>query len=214
MASALDGVGVRRRKRASAHAQCASHTSARLIPLGSGDMQHAMRTLVLGGARSGKSRRAQTLAEGAVEAGRASRLVYVATAEPLDEDMAARIARHRSERDERWRTLEAPLELPEAITRSATPASLVLVDCLTLWLSNLMHAGREIESETARLLAALAGAGGPVILVSNEVGLGLVPETPLGRAFRDHQGRLNQAAASACERVEFVAAGLPLTLKG
>ncbi|MCG8443444.1 MAG: bifunctional adenosylcobinamide kinase/adenosylcobinamide-phosphate guanylyltransferase, partial [Caulobacterales bacterium] len=84
----------------------------------------------------------------------------------------------------------------------------------TLWLSNLMEAERDAEAETARLLAALTGAGGPVILVSNEVGLGLVPETPLGRAFRDAQGRLNQAVAAVCGRVEFIAAGLPLALKG
>lgn len=171
-------------------------------------------TLVLGGARSGKSARAQGWAEALGPA-----RVYLATAQAFDAEMEDRIARHRQERGEGWSTLETPLDLPSALASAAAapgPAApdVLLVDCLTLWLSNLMHHEREPEAEAAALLAALAAAPCPVILVSNELGLGLVPETPLGRAFRDAQGRLNQAAAAAVDDVVFVAAGLPLVLKG
>lgn len=166
-------------------------------------------TLILGGARSGKSRRALALAEKTSE-----RRVFLATAEALDDEMAARIARHKAERGEGWETVEAPLDLVEALEAAATPDMVCVVDCLTLWLSNLMHHRRDVERETARLSRALDAWPGSIILVSNEVGLGLVPETELGRAFRDAQGRLNQAIAQVCDRVEFVAAGLPLTLKG
>ena len=162
--------------------------------------------LILGGARSGKTR----LALARVAAQGPQRL-YIATAEALDAEMAARIARHRAERGPGWETAEIPLDLPAAIAAARVP---VLADCLTLWLSNLMHAGRDPEAETAALLAALAEAPVPVTLVSNEVGLGIVPETALGRAFRDAQGRLNQAVAAAVPQVTFAAAGLPLTLKG
>tara|TARA_R110000787_G_scaffold71794_11_gene159982 strand:- start:26267 stop:26770 length:504 start_codon:yes stop_codon:yes gene_type:complete len=164
-------------------------------------------TFILGGARSGKSARAQALAEAAGET-----RVYIATAEALDEEMVARIARHKADRGAGWRTAEAPLDLVAAM--EAADAPVVLVDCLTLWLSNLMHHERDVEVETQVLCACLGRFGGEVILVSNEVGLGLVPETPLGRAFRDAQGRLNQRVAAACDVVEFVAAGLPLRLKG
>lgn len=162
--------------------------------------------LVLGGARSGKSRHAQALAEAA-----GARRVYLATAEARDGEMAERIARHRAERGTGWQTAEAPLAVTAALAGAA--ADVVLLDCLTLWLSNLMLAGRDAEAETDALLAALAAAPCPVVLVSNELGLGLVPETPLGRAFRDAQGRLNQRVAAAVPRVTFVAAGLPLRLK-
>ncbi|MEH6695268.1 MAG: bifunctional adenosylcobinamide kinase/adenosylcobinamide-phosphate guanylyltransferase [Hyphomonas sp.] len=164
-------------------------------------------TFILGGARSGKSARAQALAEAAGAA-----RVYIATAEALDEEMEARIARHKADRGAGWRTVETPLDLVPALKAAA--ASVVLVDCLTLWLSNLMHHGRDVGAETHALCAFLGQCRGEVILVSNEVGLGLVPETPLGRAFRDAQGRLNQQVAAACDVVEFVAAGLPLRLKG
>ena len=164
--------------------------------------------LILGGARSGKSRLAQTLAQ---DSGLTPALI--ATAQALDEEMAARIARHRAERDARWVVVEEPLDLVEALAREASAARLVVVDCLTLWLSNLMHAGRDPAREGERLAAALAAPPGPVIFVSNEVGLGLVPETALGRDFRDAQGRLNQTMAQSCARVQFVAAGLPITLK-
>ncbi len=159
-------------------------------------------TLVLGGARSGKSAYAERL----LGAGS-----YIATAEPGDAEMAARIAAHRARRGPQWRTVEAPLELAGAIRAAAPP---ILVDCLTLWLANLFAAGRIPEHESEALLAALREAAGPVVLVANEVGLGLVPETALGRAFRDAAGRLNQAVAAAVQRVVFVAAGLPLVLKG
>ena len=166
-------------------------------------------TLILGGARSGKSQRALDLAESAGE-----RRVFIATAEAFDEEMADRIARHKTERGSGWSTIEAPLELIPALEEAARRGDVCLVDCLTLWLSNLMHSDRKLEDETARLCEAVSNLPIPIILVSNEVGLGLVPETPLGRAFRDAQGRLNQAVARICDRVEFVAAGLPITLKG
>lgn len=164
-------------------------------------------TLVLGGARSGKSR----YAEGLI--GERGSGLYLATAEAGDDEMAERIRLHRARRGAGWETVEEPLDLPQAISRHARPQRPMLVDCLTLWLGNLMGAGRDIDAATAALLAALAAAKGVVVLVSNEVGLGIVPATPLGRAFRDHAGRLNQAVAAAADRVVLVAAGLPLILK-
>jgi adenosylcobinamide kinase/adenosylcobinamide-phosphate guanylyltransferase len=166
-------------------------------------------TLVLGGARSGKSRYAEALVTDAAAAG-----TYIATAEAGDAEMAARIAHHRARRGGFWRTVEEPLGLASAIVANADPARPILVDCLTLWLSNLMGVGRVVEHESEVLLGALRDARGPVVLVANEVGLGLVPETPLGREFRDEAGRLNQAVAALADRVIFVAAGLPLVLKG
>ena len=166
----------------------------------------AATTLFLGGARSGKSRLAQAAAEALPGA-----LVYVATATAGDEEMADRIARHRDDRGERWRTVEVPLMLAASIT-AAAPA-IVLVDCLTLWLSNLMLGGHDVDAATADLIAAIRETTGPVFLVSNEVGLGIVPDTPLGRRFRDEAGRLNQQIAAAVERVEFVVAGLSMRLK-
>jgi adenosylcobinamide kinase/adenosylcobinamide-phosphate guanylyltransferase len=166
-------------------------------------------TLILGGARSGKSRHAEALVMAAASGG-----TYIATAEPGDAEMAARIAEHRSRRGDFWRTVEAPLDLAPAILAAADPARPILVDCLTLWLSNLMLAGRVPEHEAETLCAALRAARGPVVLVANEVGMGLVPETPLGREFRDAAGRLNQQVAALAARVVFVAAGLPLVLKG
>ncbi|MGB0084147.1 MAG: bifunctional adenosylcobinamide kinase/adenosylcobinamide-phosphate guanylyltransferase [Rhodomicrobiaceae bacterium] len=163
--------------------------------------------LILGGARSGKTRRALALAEAF------ARRFYVATAEALDEEMSSRIAQHRHERGEVWTTIEAPLDLTQAIRGIGDAGAVCLVDCLTLWLSNLMGAGRDVAAATQDLCKALREATPKLILVSNEVGLGLVPETPLGRAFRDHQGRLNQAVAAIADEVEFVAAGLPVRLK-
>ena len=167
-------------------------------------------TLILGGARSGKSRRAQSLAE---EAG--ANRIFIATAEPLDEEMRERIFRHQADRAQGWSTVEAPLALVEALSSErASNADVCLVDCLTLWLSNMLHSAQNIEKETDRLCEVIAVPNIPLFLVSNEVGLGLVPETPIGRKFRDAQGRLNQKVAQVCNRVEFVAAGLPIRLKG
>ena len=165
--------------------------------------------LVLGGARSGKSARAQVLAEAG-----AARRVFIATAQAMDAEMAERIARHRADRGDGWETVEAPLDLVGALNAHMDEGASCLVDCLTLWLSNLMHEERDVDVETASLCEALDHARGRVVLVSNEVGMGLVPQTPLGRRFRDAQGRLNQRIAAVCARVEFVAAGLPITLKG
>lgn len=165
-------------------------------------------TLITGGARSGKSQRALQLAQ---EIG--GERVFIATAEPSDTEMAERIACHQAEREATFRTVEAPLDLLQALEIEVNPNSVVVVDCLTLWLSNLMHYGRDVREETRALTAFLAGAPGPVILVSNEVGMGLVPETRLGRDFRDAQGGLNRDVAAVCHRVEFMVAGLPLTVK-
>jgi adenosylcobinamide kinase / adenosylcobinamide-phosphate guanylyltransferase len=162
--------------------------------------------LILGGARSGKTRRALALGEPFAER------FYIATGEALDAEMADRIARHRRERGAAWTTVEAPLDLPAAMA-GLPDGAVGVVDCLTLWLSNLLGAGREVAGATDELLRAIRSCPATLLIVSNEVGLGLVPETPLGRAFRDEQGRLNQAVAAAVAEVEFVAAGLPLRLK-
>ena len=165
-------------------------------------------TLALGGARSGKSRYAEVLIESAAKGG-----TYCATAEPGDAEMVDRIAEHRTRRGTFWRTIEAPLALANAIRAEAKSERPLLVDCLTLWLSNLMLGGFALEAEFSDLRSALRDATGPVVLVANEVGMGLVPETPLGRRFRDTAGRLNQEMAALADRVVFVAAGLPLVLK-
>jgi adenosylcobinamide kinase/adenosylcobinamide-phosphate guanylyltransferase len=172
-------------------------------------MSELATTLVLGGARSGKSAFAEQLMQGG-----ARKLIYLATATAGDDEMRTRIDHHRSRRGDAWHTVEEPLELTQALARESAAHHAVLVDCLTLWLSNIMHAGRDVETETRRLAEWLHQAQHPVVLVSNEVGLGLVPESPLGRRFRDAQGRLNQAVAAAVANVVFVAAGLPLQLKG
>jgi adenosylcobinamide kinase / adenosylcobinamide-phosphate guanylyltransferase len=165
-------------------------------------------TLVLGGARSGKSRYAEALIEAA-----APSALYLATAQALDPEMAARIQQHRARRGARWTTIEAPLALTPCLVAEARGDRPILVDCLTLWLSNVLLAGRDVASECAALLAALPDLAGPVVFVANEVGLGIVPENALARAFRDHAGRLNQQIAAGAGRVVFLAAGLPLVLK-
>jgi adenosylcobinamide kinase / adenosylcobinamide-phosphate guanylyltransferase len=165
-------------------------------------------TLVLGGARSGKSAFAERMVG---DSGLAP--VYLATATAGDEEMRTRITHHRARRSESWITVEEPLALVDVLTREATQGRAVLVDCLTLWLSNLMLAERDPDFEARRLTRFLDVAPQPVVLVSNEVGLGLVPETPLGRDFRDAQGRLNQVVAAAVPNVVLIAAGLPLWLK-
>lgn len=176
--------------------------------------------LILGGARSGKSRTAE---QRATASGLA--VTVIATAEALDAEMAVRIHRHQADRPTHWRTLEEPIELAAALEREAAADHCVIVDCLSLWLSNLLAdadsltPGADAQAlplfrrERDALLACLPSLPGHVILVANEVGLGLVPETALGRLFRDEAGRLNQAVAALCPRVVFVAAGLPLVLK-
>lgn len=165
-------------------------------------------TLILGGARSGKSRLAEQLAEK-----RDGRLVYIATAEAWDDEMKARIAEHKSRRGDRWHSIEAPIAVAEVLQALPPDTGVALIDCLTLWLSNLMHADRDLGAETAGLLTALNNVKFPVLLVSNEVGLGIVPDNKLARDFRDAQGRLNQAVAQAADHAIFMAAGLPLVLK-
>lgn len=164
-------------------------------------------TLILGGARSGKSARALALSGTPPH-------VFIATAEALDGEMAQRIRLHQAERGESWRLIEEPLELAQAIRAHAAEGTTLLVDCLTLWLSNLMHHQRDLAAEMDALVQALAVVSCRVVLVSNEIGMGLAPMNALGRDFRDAQGRLNQRIAAVADHVEFVAAGLPLVLKG
>ena len=164
---------------------------------------------VIGGARSGKSHHAPARMEALP-----GRLAFIATAQPYDAEMEERIARHQADRGPRWTTLEAPIDLPDAIAHASRSTDGVLVDCLTLWLSNLMAAGRDPESEVETLARGLDGLGGPVVFVSNEVGLGVIPANALARSFADAAGLANQRLAARADRVVFTAAGLPLVLKG
>lgn len=164
-------------------------------------------TLVLGGARSGKSRFAESLITR-----HPPPWLYVATAEAGDAEMTARIAAHKARRGTDWRTIEAPRDLAGVLAQHADKP--VLVDCLTLWLSNLMLANSDIDAAVARLEQALEQTYGPVVLVANEVGSGVVPENALARRFRDLQGQLNQRFAARADRVVLVVAGLPLFVKG
>ena len=179
-------------------------------------------TLVLGGARSGKSAYAERLA---IESERS--VVYIATARAGDGEMGQRIAHHRERRPAQWVTVEEPLLLAEAIDRHSKPDNIILVDCLTLWLSNLMFSdGRDypdtglaelpplLHAQRQALLGVLPRAPGNIVLVSNEVGMGIVPMGAVSRLFADEAGRLNQSIAAACARAVFIAAGLPLVLKG
>lgn len=179
--------------------------------------------LILGGARSGKSRMGEQIAD-RLSRERGARKIYIATARQRwdgveDPEFAARIAEHQARRGAGWETIEAPLALPEALARAAAADCVILADCLTLWLSNLMLERPEpdaaaLDAATDALLRSLRVLSGTAVLVSNEVGLGLVPETPLGRRFRDAQGRLNQKVAAEADLAVLMAAGLPLTLKG
>lgn len=164
---------------------------------------------VLGGARSGKSR----FAEERTRAFATAEHVYVATAECRDAEMESRIAIHRSRRGSEWRTIEAPYRLAETLAAEACGDRAVLVDCLTLWLTNHLLAEADLETESDGLVSALMAARGPIVLVSNEVGLSIVPENALARRFRDEAGRLNQKIAAIASEAWFVAAGLPLRLK-
>lgn len=166
-------------------------------------------TLVLGGARSGKSAYAEGLIENS-----GLKPVYLATGRAFDDEMRDRISSHRQRRGDIWSTIEEPLDLAGALEELSDRRNAVLVDCLTLWLSNLLLDGRDIEGESGRLCHSLNKHDGPVVLVSNEVGLGIVPDNEMARAFRDHAGRLHQHIASLADTVWFVAAGLPLKMKG
>ncbi|MES2384286.1 MAG: bifunctional adenosylcobinamide kinase/adenosylcobinamide-phosphate guanylyltransferase [Pseudomonadota bacterium] len=183
--------------------------------------------LILGGQRSGKSRRAETLARQWLDAAPDHQAVLLATAQPWDDEMRDRIARHRRDRAERvpgMITVEEPVALAQALTQHSSARTLVVVDCLTLWLTNLLMsaessknngpAAPDSSGQAAMLLIAIQACTGPVVLVGNEIGLGVIPMGRETRAFVDALGRLNQDIAAACERVTFMAAGLPLTLKG
>ena len=181
-----------------------------------------MRELIIGGARSGKSTYAE---KRAMESG--LRVIYVATAQALDGEMAHRIAHHRARRPAAWGLVETPLELAAALQQHAAPDVCLLVDCLTLWLSNLLFAGAAarqaeageavncpvFEHQVQALVGCLPQLPGRIIIVSNEVGWGIVPMAAVSRLFADEQGRLNQRVAAVCEKVTLVAAGLPLGLK-
>lgn len=181
----------------------------------------AAKVLILGGARSGKSLLAEGLARGRAQAGGRGPL-YLATAQALDGEMTERVAGHQARRGPGWRTLEEPLELEAALSQADAPGAVILVDCLTLWLTNLLtrpglgpaQAQRQCRERGQALVELVPRLQADLILVANEVGLGIVPENALARAFRDLAGSLNQGLARACGHVLFVAAGLPLALKG
>lgn len=170
-------------------------------------------TLVLGGARSGKSTQAEKLATGSLHGASPQSAVYIATAQAGDVEMATRIVAHRARRGTNWTTIEEPLKLDEALEKAAANGRPVLVDCLTLWLSNVMLGGGDIDEASDDLLRMLDGYPVPAVFVSNEVGLGIVPDNALARSFRDAQGRLNMRLAERADRVILMTAGLPLTLK-
>lgn len=165
-------------------------------------------TLVLGGARSGKSRHAEALVTALPAPWR-----YVATAQAFDSEMEERIALHRARRGAGWTTLDCPLDLPEVLAELGQTDAPVLVDCLTLWVTNLILGERDVRAAGAALAAAIAGGRAPVVLVSNEVGLGIVPDNALARRFRDEAGALHQNLAARADRVLFMVAGLPMTVK-
>ena len=168
----------------------------------------ARSTLVLGGARSGKSRYGEQLA-----AAHDGACVYIATAQALDAEMASRIARHRARRGGEWITIEEPLDLVARLRETALPGQLVLIDCVSVWLSNLMAARRDVADEVSALGEAVATLPGRIIIVSNEVGHGIVPDNALARAFRDEAGLANQMLAEVCEEVVFMVAGLAMRVK-
>jgi adenosylcobinamide kinase / adenosylcobinamide-phosphate guanylyltransferase len=161
--------------------------------------------LVLGGARSGKSRHAESLAKG--------RKYYIATGQAFDDEMRERIAAHRARRGGGWNTVETPLNVGDALKEIDGKGRFILIDCLTIWIGNLMHEKLDVLAEVEKLCAALAQAKAHVVVVSNEVGLGIVPDNAMAREFRDLQGLANQRVAQAADEVVFMAAGLPLVLK-
>ena len=166
-------------------------------------------TLVLGGAASGKSAYAEELVLRTP-----GRPVYIATAQAFDGEMTDKIAVHRARRGAVWTNVEEPLDLAGAIARADAPDAVLLVDCLTMWLNNLMADDRDVAAETTHLVDIMGDLQGQIVLVANEVGLGIVPDNALARAFRNLHGTLSQAVAGTADRVVFVAAGLPLALKG
>ncbi len=180
------------------------------------------KVLILGGARSGKSLLAEGLSEDLARAGGGQGPIYLATAQALDGEMAERVAGHQARRGRGWRTLEEPLELEAALMQADAAGAVILVDCLTMWLSNLLlrpglsqeQARRRCQERARDLMQLVPSLRASLILVANEVGLGIVPENTLARAFRDLAGSLNQGLAKVCGHVFFVAAGLPLALKG
>jgi adenosylcobinamide kinase/adenosylcobinamide-phosphate guanylyltransferase len=168
---------------------------------------------VIGGCRSGKSNHALDLAEKMT----ANERIFIATCVPQDGEMRQRVAKHQQNRSQSWKTIEAPLHLPQAIMDNARAESVVLVDCLTLWINNLLMENESapgVEDQISRLEQAVQSADGPVIMVSNEVGTGIVPENPLARVYRDLVGSVNQAVAGSADRVVWVVAGIPVTIKG
>jgi adenosylcobinamide kinase/adenosylcobinamide-phosphate guanylyltransferase len=169
--------------------------------------------LVIGGCRSGKSAYALQTAEKIT----GDRRIFIATCMPQDDEMAQRVAKHQKERSKNWLTVEAPLGLPKAILENSSKADVILIDCLTLWVSNLlMKTGNEnqIEEAITRLIDALGKAANPIVLVSNEVGTGIVPENKLARQYRDLIGSVNQAVAKTAGKVVWMVAGIPVTVKG
>ncbi|MEP3275193.1 MAG: bifunctional adenosylcobinamide kinase/adenosylcobinamide-phosphate guanylyltransferase [Stappiaceae bacterium] len=164
--------------------------------------------LVTGGARSGKSAFAEALV---IKSGK--QRFYLATATAGDEEMESRIKTHQNRRGRNWQTVEEPLEIADTIMRLSSPDAIILIDCLTLWLSNLMMNEMDIDDQVDRLALSVRQTEGPVVFVSNEVGQGIVPDNAMARSFRDHAGRLNQTIGDACDAVYLVAAGQPLLLK-
>lgn len=171
--------------------------------------QHPRTILVLGGARSGKSRHAQALAESM-----ATERIFIATGQAFDDEMRERVARHQADRDASWRTIEAPIALPQAIRDHGNKSAVLLVDCLTLWLSNLLLADADLDAAGDDLVSAIGEGSAAMLFVANEVGFGIVPDNALARRFRDAAGRLNQRLAAECDATDLVVAGIPLRLRG
>lgn len=165
-------------------------------------------TLLLGGARSGKSRVGEALVTGA-----RGQFLYIATAEPRDNEMSERIAHHQARRGSDWATIEEPIALADVLRKNVTPEHIVLVDCLTLWLSNLMEWDKPVAPAIDDLIDALRSTQGRIVMISNEVGQGIVPDNALARRFRDEAGFMHQRIAATVDQVAFIVAGLPLMLK-
>lgn len=180
-----------------------------------------MHTLILGGAKSGKSSYALKMGEDLIEAGLRHNKddmtdtgLFIATAQAHDREMEDRIRRHREERGSQWKTVEEPLKISGIINSARSKYRVIIVDCLTLWLTNIIYSSGSVKQYISELRATLTGLDIPVIMVSNEVGLGIVPAAPETRGFRDHAGKMNQDMASICQRVIFIVAGIPMYLKG